>query len=48
MAKTKTREQMLEMLKMAEMEEGRTGLVDAYLKEHPEPKKKKETPPKDK
>ena len=40
----KTREQILESLKVAETEEGRVGLVDTYLKNKPEskgPKKEK-------
>lgn len=42
MGKKKTREETLEMLKMAEMEEGRTGLVDAFIAEEETKKPKKE------
>ena len=38
----KTRETIIADLKAAEGEEGRTGLVEAYLKENPEKAVKKE------
>lgn len=42
MTKEKSREKIIEGLKLAEMEEGRTGLVAEYLATHPEvPKDKK-------
>ena len=37
----KSRKQILKELKMAEMEEGRSGLVDIFLKENPEKKPEK-------
>ena len=42
MAKERTREEIIESLKIAEMEEGRTGLVAEFLAKNPEkPKKEK-------
>lgn len=38
--KVKTREEILVSLKAAEMEEGRTGLVDKFLAEEKDGKKK--------
>ncbi len=35
----KTREEIIESLKLAEMEEGRSGLVDEFLVKNPEAKK---------
>ncbi len=44
----KTREQILDSLKSADGEEGRTGLVDAFLKDNPEKPKAKKVAKKDK
>lgn len=43
MAKERSREEVLAALEVAEAEEGRTGLVKAYLKDNPTPKTTKKT-----